>query len=68
MEDYTLNITFIKNGLLASKAGFTQEIENLNNVLQEIEDEKGDIEYIGKALNQIVQLYIETENKLDVNT
>ena len=36
----------------------------LPKVLQEIEDEKSDIEYIGKALKQIVQLYIETEKKL----
>ena len=40
LEAYILNITFIKNALLASKAGFALEIENLNKVLQEIEDEK----------------------------
>ena len=64
LEEYILNITSIKNTLLVSKAGFALEIENLNNVLQEIEDEKGNLEYIGKALNQIVKLYIETEKKL----
>ena len=43
--------------------GLALEIEELNKVLQEIEDEKGNLEYIGKALHQIVQLYIEAEKK-----